>query len=146
MVTRRKAAETPWKVVERLLAACDDGEVLVGGQALMFWVARYGLPVPKRLPVITQDADFLTLSPASTHAVEKFARAIDGKPRFARRLALTALVGQVELELPNEEYINVDVIFKLIGLDAKKVLDRAMRIDFGHHGFLVMHPLDLIRA
>jgi hypothetical protein len=62
-VTRRRAAETPWQVVEKLLGVCDDSEVLVGGQALMFWVARYGLSVPKQLPVISQDADFLTNRP-----------------------------------------------------------------------------------
>lgn len=43
-----------------------------------------------------------------------------------------------------EEFVNVDVIFKVIGLDAKKVLRRAMHIEFGQHGFLVMHPLDLL--
>lgn len=43
-----------------------------------------------------------------------------------------------------EEFVNVDVIFKVIGLDAKKVLQRAMHIEFGQHGFLVMHPLDLL--
>jgi hypothetical protein len=144
VVTRRKAAETPWHVVEKLLSACDDSEVLVGGQSLMFWVARYGLSVPKRLPVISQDADFLAQSPAATDSVEKFARAIRGTPRFARRQARTALVGQVELDLSAEEFINVDVIFKVIGVDAKKVLQRAIRIDFGKHAFLVMNPLDLL--
>lgn len=62
--------------------------------------------------------------------------------RDARRL--TSLVGQVELDLSAEEFVNVDVIFKVIGLDAKKVLQRAMHIEFGQHGFLVMHPLDLL--
>jgi hypothetical protein len=144
VVTRRRAAETPWQVVEKLLGVCDDSEVLVGGQALMFWVARYGLSVPKQLPVISQDADFLTQSPTATDSVEKFARAIHGKARFARRQALTSLVGQVELDLSAEEFVNVDVIFKVIGLDAKRVLQRAMHIEFGQHGFLVMHPLDLL--
>jgi hypothetical protein len=119
VLTRRRAAETPWQVVEKLLGVCDDSEVLVGGQALMFWAARYGLSVPKQLPVISQDADFLTQSPTAADSVEKFARAIHGKARFARRQALTSLVGQVELDLSAEEFVNVDIIFKVIGLDCR---------------------------
>lgn len=150
MVTKRPSrtvAETPLPLVKRLLGAADESEVLVGGQALSVWIVKYGLPLPSDLPVITRDTDFLTQSAAATASVEKFARAIDGKASFPRRLALTALVGQVELAVSDETYINVDVIFKVIGLDPAKVLARAVRVELpGATTFLVMHPFDLLKS
>jgi hypothetical protein len=146
VVARKKAVATPPHVVERLLGACDDSDVLVGGQALTVWVVKFGLTVPDHLPVITHDADFLAQSPAARETVRKFAQAIDGTPRFPRKLALTALVGQVELELSEEEYLSVDIIFQVIGLDAKKILERAIRVTFGTSRFQVMHPFDVLRS
>lgn len=133
-------------MVERLLGACDDSDVLVGGQALTVWVVKFGLTVPDQLPVITHDADFLAQSPAARETVRKFAQAIAGTPRFPRKLALTALVGQVELELSEEEYLSVDIIFQVIGLDAKKILERAIQVTFGTSRFQVMHPFDVLRS
>jgi hypothetical protein len=150
MVTKRAsraAAETPLPLVKRLLGAADETEVLVGGQALSVWIVKYGLQLPPDLPVITRDTHFLTQSAAAEASVEKFARAINGKASFPRRLALTALVGQVELTVSDETYINVDVIFKVVGLDPAKVLARAVRVELpGSTTFLVMHPFDLLKS
>lgn len=144
--TGRTVAETPLPLVKRLLGAADESEVLVGGQALSIWIAKYGLQLPTDLPVITRDTDFLTQSAAATASVEKFARAINGKASFPSRLDLTALVGQVELDVSDESYINVDVIFQVVGLDPAKVLERAIRVELGLTTFLVMHPLDMLKS
>ncbi len=151
MVTTKRAnrtvAETPLPLVKRLLGAADENEVLVGGQALSVWIVKYGLQLPADLPVITRDTDFLTQSAAATASVEKFARAINGTASFPRRLDLTALVGQVELAVSDASYINVNVVFKVIGLDPAKVLERAVRVELtGATTFLVMHPLDLLKS
>jgi hypothetical protein len=145
--TGRALAETPLPLVKRLLGAADETEVLVGGQALSVWIVKYGLQLPADLPVITRDTDFLTQSAAATESVERFARAVSGKASFPRRLDMTALVGQVELAVSDETYINVDVIFKLVGLDPAKVLARAVRVELpGSTTFLVMHPFDLLKS
>lgn len=150
MVTKRAGrtvAETPLPLVRRLLGASDETEVLVGGQALSVWIVKYGLPLPPALPVVTRDTDFLTQSPVATASVERFARAIGGKAIFPRRLDLTALVGQVELAISDVMYVNVDVIFKVIGLDPAKVLARAVRVELTDATtFLVMHPFDLLKS
>lgn len=145
--TGRTVAETPLPLVKRLLGASSETEVLVGGQALSVWIAKYGLQLPVDLPVVTRDTDFLTQSAASRASVERFARAINGKATFPRRLDLTALVGQVELDVSDESYINVDVIFQVVGLDPAKVLERAIRVELsGSTTFLVMHPFDLLKS
>ncbi len=151
MVTTKRAgrtvAETPLPLVKRLLGAADQNEVLVGGQALSVWIVKYGLQLPADLPVITRDTDFLTQSAVATASVEKFARAINGKASFPRRLDLTALVGQVELAVSDESYVNVDVIFQIVGLDPAKVLARAVRVELsGSTTFLLMHPFDLLKS
>ena len=143
----RTVAETPLPLVKRLLGAADETEVLVGGQALSVWIVKYGLQLPADLPVVTRDTDFLTQSAVATASVEKFARAINGKASFPRRLDMTALVGQVELATSDESYINVDVIFRIVGLDPAKVLARAVRVELpGSITFLVMHPFDLLKS
>ncbi len=149
MVTKlsaRAVAETPLPLVKRLLGASDETEVLVGGQALSVWVAKYGLPLPGDLPVITRDIAFLTQSAVARASVEKFARAINGKASFPGRLDLTALVGQVELDVSDESYVNVDVIFRVAGLDPARVLERAIRVELGSTTFLVMHPFDMLKS
>ncbi len=145
--TARTVAETPLPLVKRLLGAASENEVLVGGQALAVWIVKYGLQLPADIPVVTRDTDFLAQSAAATTSVEKFARAINGKATFPRRLDMTALVGQVELAVSDTTYINVDVIFQLIGLDPAQVLARAVRVELtGATTFLVMHPLDLLKS
>ncbi len=145
--TARTVAETPLPLVKRLLGAASENEVLVGGPALAVWIVKYGLQLPADIPVVTRDTDFLAQSAAATTSVEKFARAINGKATFPRRLDMTALVGQVELAVSDTTYINVDVIFQLIGLDPAQVLARAVRVELtGATTFLVMHPLDLLKS
>jgi len=143
----RAAAETPLTVVKRLLGAASETDVLVGGQALAMWIVKYGLQLPPDLPVVTRNTAFLTQSAAATAPVERFAQAINGKATFPRRLDMTALVGQVELAVSDTTYINVDVIFQLIGLDRALVPARAVRVELtGATTFLVMHPLDVLKS
>ena len=140
-------AVTPPETIVRLLNAAGDDLVLVGGQALAFWLAEYDLVLHRNdLPAITSDVDFLTQSPADKAAVRRLAVVIKGQTLFPNHRALTALVGQAFLELSADEYLNVDVIFKVIGLKAEDVRKRATKVAFGQgrSPFLVMHPLDVL--
>jgi hypothetical protein len=140
-------AVTPPETIVRLLNAAGDDLVLVGGQALAFWLAEYDLVLHRNdLPAITSDVDFLTQSPADKAAVRRLAVVIKGQTLFPNHRALTALVGQAFLELSADEYLNVDVIFKVIGLKAEDVRKRAIKVAFGQgrSPFLVMHPLDVL--
>lgn len=146
MAARRTVGVTPPALIFRLLNAAGEDEVLVGGQALGVWVAKYDLAVPADRIAITRDTDFLTQSPTARSSVEKFARAIGGKARYPRRLERTALVGQVDLDISDDEFINVDVVFRVVGLDPQRVKERALRVDMHGVSFLVMHPFDVLRS
>lgn len=148
MVKPKREAVTPPETVKDLLAVAGEDLVLVGGQSLAFWADRYGiLKIGNDVPAISNDVDFLSDSPADTHSVRKLAAAIGGSAAYPNRRALTALVGQAIRDVSEDEYLNVDVIFKVVGIEANAVRKRAVRVS-ADQGivFLVMHPLDVLAS
>ncbi|WP_077038032.1 hypothetical protein [Pelomonas sp. KK5] len=147
MVTSRRETVTPPALVNRLLEAAGEEPVLVGGQALSFWMNHYGIDLPDDLPAVTLDTDFFTPSAADKALVRRLAAAINGTSRFPRPEALTAIVGQVHLDLSDEEFINVDVIFKVFGLSADAILKRVITMKLGKTVRLrVMHPFHVLAS
>jgi hypothetical protein len=149
LVTRKTEAVTPPETIQKLLGAGGDDLVLVGGQALAFWVDQYRLSHhDPKLPAISNDVDFLSRSAGDKDVVSKLADAISGEAVFPSKRALTALVGQAIIDISDDEYINVDVIHKLIGLNGDTVRKRAVRVASGkgRSTFLVMHPLDVLHS
>lgn len=149
MTKPKTEAPTPQHTIEELLGAAGDDLVLVGGQALAFWVYWYGLAQrDPNIPAISNDVDFLSQSAADRDAVRRFAAVIKGQVVYPSHRALTALVGQAYLEISETEYLNIDVIFKVIGLKAESVRKRARKIvpGLGRPPFLVMHPLDVLHS
>lgn len=60
-MSRKTEAVTPPATIQRLLDAGGDDLVLVGGQALAFWVDWYGLSHRQpEVPAISNDVDFLS--------------------------------------------------------------------------------------
>jgi hypothetical protein len=146
LVTRKSEAVTPPAIVEKLLRAAGEGVVLVGGQALGFWVRRYDLRLPPGIAAISNDTDFLAGSAAERGLVDLFARAIGGKTWYPNEHALTSLVGQAYFDISDDEFVNVDVISDVVGPSREKVRERAVRATLGRHAFLVMHPLDVLHS
>lgn len=145
MVKRSREAVTPEGIVEILLSTSRD-HILVGGQALAYWVRVYDIALPARLAAISHDVDFLTTSSADIQGVKRYARALGGKTLMPSKHALTSLVGQAYLELSEDEHINVDVIWRLIGVDAARVEKRAVTVTMDTVHFRVMSPLDVLRS
>jgi len=117
--------------------------VLVGGQALAFWVARFGIPVNDGPRVyFSADADFLGLA---AH-VDRFSKALGGKAVYPPKRGATALVGAVETDAGGKT-IGIDVLHRIVGLDADAVRKRAITVT--HPGdpslrFAVMDPVDCL--
>ncbi|MDB5871056.1 MAG: hypothetical protein JWQ07_498 [Ramlibacter sp.] len=148
-MTKKTEAVTPPATIHKLLDAGGDDLVLVGGQALAFWVDRYGVSHQNfDLPAISNDVDFLSRSAGDKDSVVRLAAAMKGQTVFPNKRALTALVGQAVLDISDDEYINADVIFKLVGLEGETVRKRAVKITRGkgRPAFLVMHPLDVLHS
>jgi hypothetical protein len=142
-----KDAITPPDILAKLLAVSrEQGLVLVGGQALAFWMSRYDVHPPRGMPAISRDTDFLALSPGDRELVARLARVIHGSPIFPPPTALTALVGQAVKPVSADEQINVDVIFKIHGADESQVRRAAVEIEGYGTTFRVMHPLHVLKS
>jgi hypothetical protein len=138
-------ARTPADVFLRLAKVAGE-DILVGGQALAVWVEHYGIAVPEGVAAISRDVDFLTTSPTDRDSVGRYADALHGKTFFPSRRAMTSLVGQAFLLLPDDEYINVDVLWSVIGLTAPQVRARAVTAERADASFRVMHELHVLRS
>lgn len=130
--------------LSRVLSAAKDDTVLIGGQALAFWVSRYKIANPADLSVITRDVDFCVSSRSNEEPLKRFAKAIGGQYRIEHGFS-SSLVG-VALGDQNGEQVNVDVLWKVKGFKPGEAERRALvgsDVSTGHH-FKVMHPFDVL--
>jgi hypothetical protein len=125
----------------KLLRVSDDA-VLIGGQALAFWVAYFRLPIPPGpRTYVSHDADFLGFS----RHVERFSTAIGGRAVYPPRHQITALEGVVMVKTAAGEKIGVDVLRSVVGLETDAVRKKAVQISDPEDPsltFKVMHPID----
>lgn len=148
-MTGRTEVPPPQEVIDELLKVAGPSLVMVGGQALAFWMARYQLvhDVPDLGGSITRDVDFLARSPTDHEAVKRLALTLGGQVVIPDRNQLTALVGQAIRQVDENNVWNVDVIFRLIGNDARSIFAEAAETDLGEGWTLnVMNPLHVLKS
>lgn len=140
----------PLSLVATLLreAASLKGElILVGGQALAYWLDRYKLSLGIQVPAVTRDVDFLALDATNRRAVECMAHALAGKAIFPHEKALTALLGQAVRELPGQnEWLNVDILCKVFQIGKEAVADWAVEVEWLGATIRAMHPLHVLMS
>lgn len=147
----RDEAPLTAKDVVHMLGAMPPHMVLVGGQALAFWMNYYGVR-PGAGAEITSDGDVL----GTLEEARLLARHLGGKLRVPPPRALTALVAQVRLSLPSDALErNIDVLHKLYdqgGLRkstdfTRRAVARARVIELESGArFRVLHPMDLLAS
>jgi hypothetical protein len=127
-----------------VLSSISPESVLVGGQALAFWVSHYDIPLQTDVLVgaISDDADILGFR----EDVERIARKVNGSPHLMPRSAITALIGQVRIPVHDGEYVNVDVLDQLVGVSAFDARQHASVVTLRGVEFLVMHPIDVFES
>ena len=117
--------------------------MLVGGQALAFWLAWFKIEFSDGPRVyVSSDADFLGF----LKHVEAFSRAIGGKAVYPPKRGLSALLGTAE-KSAGGRFAGVDVLHKVVGLDADAVRKRAIEVTHPRDPslrFLVMDPVDCL--
>lgn len=147
-MSRDAEAWMPSDMVERVLDAATPDVVLVGGQALAFWMEHYDIQQPGDLPAISRDVDFFTRDASNSAPLANFARAIGGRAEIQDARAITALVGSAAAPAGEGRVHNVDLIHAVVGLDRDSV--DANAIDVPRPGrnktFRVMHPLDVLKS
>lgn len=137
--------------INKIYRAVDGELVLVGGQALSFWMYRYSVS-DEGSSFITRDVDFLAFTPTAIEQVKKIAKAMGGQVSIPDEKAITALVGQAFLFLDEEKtkVHNVDVIFQVIGIKASEVFDRSIDLGLADKDdtikVKVMHPEHVLES
>jgi hypothetical protein len=119
--------------------------VLVGGQALAYWMAIYDVPFPQSAAV-TIDADFLTVSADDGDIVINVASAIGGISKVNPAHVMSALVGTVEKALGGGQFVSFDFIFKVFGMGEAGVRKRSHAVEMLGATVRVMDPLDVLES
>lgn len=125
------------------LRVADDA-VLIGGQALAFWLAYFNLPLPPGpRTLLSNDADFLGMQ---RHVI-LFAKVLGGRVEYPSPHQLSALCGAVVKSTPAGPRILVDVLRSVVGLEAEGVRKRAIAVSHPTDStirFAVMNPVDCL--
>lgn len=127
----------------KLLGLAQDA-VLVGGQAVAFWASLFSVPIPSALgSFVTKDSDFL----GDREDVARMASGMQGAALYPHQRGLTALAGQVRIDLSDHRFLNIDVLHRIVGFDdSDAVRKRAEERSLGEVRFRVMHPVDCLRS
>ena len=143
----KTAAWMPETILEGVLrAATDENVILVGGQALGVWLAHYNLATAGNTALITRDVDFLANDAGDFGVVKKFAAAIGGTAELAQG-AWTALVGVAYRMLSEQEYVSVDVLHRIWGVEREAARKMAARITTPSGiTFSILHPVHLLES
>jgi len=133
--------------IDRFLSSMGKDMVLVGGQALSFWMDRYDISAGEAL--VTNDGDVLgKLEKAHEMAIELKAKLL--KPRPGAR---TALVGQIRIPASNGMFRNIDVLRMLYTTGGLRksfdftaaVIENSIEFEWKPGNFIrIMNPLDLL--
>jgi len=129
------------ELLQQVLASLTSESVLIGGQALAFWVNHYKVRLPSVLTgAISDDADIL----GTRDDLKSIALKAKGIAEYEPQHSLSALIGHVTIPISEELFVNVDVLYKVVGIKADQVRDHASTGELGDVRFRVMHPIDVL--
>lgn len=135
--------------VDLLLSNMGVDMVLVGGQALAFWMERYGIS-PEGV-LISNDGD--VLGPIAR--AYELADAMRAKVIAAPVKAMTSLVGQIRLPTEEGKVRNIDVLHKLFTVSGlrkstdftRRVVKDSVTVEWRPGRFIrVMDPFDILES
>lgn len=129
------------ELLQQVLASLTSESVLIGGQALAFWVNHYKVQLPSVLTgAISDDADIL----GTRDDLKSIALKAKGIAEYEPQHSLSALIGHVTIPISEELFVNVDVLHKVVGIKADQVRNHASTGELGDVRFRVMHPIDVL--
>jgi len=133
---------SPKDAAELIRQTASENTVLVGGQAVAFWIKYFG--ISPRLPALTVDIDYL--------GTRREAQIANTGLQFRHRFKLAA-----PEDLPNtalllveiegyEEPILIDYLSGVIGVDSKEIGRSAVTVDVDGQALRVIHPIQLMKS
>jgi len=135
--------------VDRLLSSLGTDMVLVGGQALAFWMDRFGIGAGEM--VVTSDGDAL----GSAAAAHRMARLLTARLLEPRPESATSLVAQLRIPAAGGKVANIDIVHMLYTVGGLRksseftaaVVDNSIEVEWSAGKFIrVMDPLDVLAS
>ncbi len=128
--------------ITSILRICSPEGLLVGGQALAFWVDWLRVPRPAVLASsITTDADFI----GNAQLAAKLGRGLGWKTWVPSLDDATPQLAKVTWTEPDGSIKQVDFLSGVVGLTTKDVRRRARTLEVEGVGLVaVMHPIDVL--
>lgn len=121
----------------------SDKTVLVGGQAVAFWAAYFG--IKSELAILTSDIDYI----GTTAEARRASARLD----FEHRLKIATLddatpnTAVITVKLPGyTELVLIDYLAEIIGLDSKQIQTSAVEADLHGVRLRVLHPVLLLHS
>lgn len=148
-MSRDNEAFMPADMIRRVLDSATPDVVLVGGQALAYWMAVFGIHQPDGVePAISRDVDFFAIDAANVAPLTRFARAIGGRRHLERIESLPVLIGSAIAPADDDRIYNVDLIQQVVGIDRADVEKHAVEVRLpGENGTLrVLHPVHVLQS
>jgi hypothetical protein len=137
------------RTVDRLLSSMATDMILVGGQALAFWMDRFG--IDPRGAAISNDGDAL----GELAAARALAAALKARLVVPPRAARTSLVAQLRLPVAGGRERNVDVLHLLYTISGlrkssdftRQVVRDSVQVEWRKGKFIrVMDPFDMLES
>lgn len=116
--------------------------VLIGGQAVYFWAARYAATEPaleQARPFTSADLDFH----GGRSDVLHLARQLNLTPHFPPPVAMTALAGIIPIQV-GDAFTSIEFVRRIAGLKAADVSELAIERDFQGIPIRVLDPISLL--
>lgn len=126
-------------LVSALARIPDPGEfVLVGGQALSFWVDFFDIKLPRLDgPYLTSDADFF----GSRQDAQLLAEVLGADIRIATLDDSTPNIAVLSYRGSTGEKLLIDVLSGVIGLADAEIKDKAIKLVRNEQAVYVLHPV-----
>ncbi|HEX6707824.1 MAG TPA: hypothetical protein VF169_23975 [Albitalea sp.] len=137
------------KTLDRFLSSMGTGMVLVGGQALAFWMDRYG--IDPEGATISNDGDAL----GNVGKARDIARSLKAALVVPDRRALTSLIAQIRVPVGDGKARNIDVLHSVYTVGGprksatftRRVVQRSVEAQWRDgKAIRVMHPLDVLES
>lgn len=133
----------PQDAVTLVAQTRSDNTVLIGGQAVAFWIEYFG--IESRLPALTRDIDYLGTIAA--------AKRVSARLKIPHKLKIATL----DDHTPNSAVISVqmtgypepvliDYLASILGVESEAIKKSAVLAEFQGEPIRVLHPLLLLQA
>jgi hypothetical protein len=121
----------------------SENTVLIGGQAVAFWIRYFG--IDSRLAALTGDIDYLGTKTEAKRVSDKLKIRHSFKAATLDDHTPNSAVLAVEME-GYEEPVLIDFLASVMGLESGEIEKSAVTIEFEGQELRVLHPLHLLRS